>query len=114
MSADEEIRSIRESGLKRYYLKGYAAGLICRMYLIMILDMVKSPAAVRRYVKTEMPSLRKEIERKIDEEVLSERDRAILKRRVLDGIKLEPLAEEFELSERTVRTICNKYKRITE
>lgn len=114
MSVSDEIKSIRESILKRYYLKGYAAGLICRMYLLMILDMVKSPAAVRRYVKTEMPSLRKEIEKRIDDEVLSERDRAILKRRVLDGIKLEPLAEEFELSERTVRTICSKYKSITE
>ena len=114
MSATDEIRSIQESILKRYYLKGYAAGLICRMYLIMIRDVLKSPAAVRRYIKAEMPSLRKDIERRIDEEVLSERDRKILKRRVLDGVKLEPLAEEFELSERTVRTICNKYKSITE
>ena len=34
----------------------------------------------------------------IDEYVRSERDRAMLKRRYIDGICYEPLAEEFELS----------------
>ena len=34
----------------------------------------------------------------IDEWILSERDRAIMKRRLLDGICFEPLAEEFGLS----------------
>lgn len=45
---------------------------------------------------------RTEIEQIIDEYVLNERDRKLLKRRLIDGIKFEPLAEEFELS--TVRT----------
>ncbi len=34
----------------------------------------------------------------IDEHIHSERDRMILKRRLIDGICFEPLAEEFDLS----------------
>lgn len=34
----------------------------------------------------------------IDEWIFNELDRAILKRRLLDGICYEPLAEEFDLS----------------
>lgn len=41
----------------------------------------------------------------IDEYVHSERDRKILKRRYIDGICYEPLAEEFSLSVRQVKTI---------
>ena len=41
---------------------------------------------------------RSEWEKLIDEWIFSERDRAILKRRLLDGICFEPLAEEFDLS----------------
>ena len=41
---------------------------------------------------------RSEWEKLIDEWIFSERDRAILKRRLLDGICYEPLAEEFGLS----------------
>jgi len=41
----------------------------------------------------------------IDEWILSERNRKILKRRFLDGIRLEPLAEEFDLSVRQIRKI---------
>lgn len=44
----------------------------------------------------------------IDEWIHSERDRAILKRRLIDGICFEPLAEEFDLSTRHVRTIVYK------
>lgn len=44
----------------------------------------------------------------IDEWVFSERDRAILKRRLLDGITFEKLAEEFELSTRQVKNIVYK------
>lgn len=52
---------------------------------------------------------RSEIEHIIDEWVFSERDRKILKRRLLDGICFEPLAEEFDLSEKQVRNILYKY-----
>lgn len=44
----------------------------------------------------------------IDEYIHSARDRAILKRRLIDGICFEPLAEEFDLSPRHVKTIVYK------
>ena len=44
----------------------------------------------------------------IDEYIHSERDRAILKRRFIDGICYEPLAEEFGLSEKQVKRIVYK------
>jgi DNA-directed RNA polymerase specialized sigma24 family protein len=48
---------------------------------------------------------RTELEKLIDEWIFNERDRKILKRRLLDGICYEPLAEEFELSVRHVKKI---------
>ena len=51
---------------------------------------------------------RTEIEFLIDEWIHKERDRAILKRRLLDGICYEPLAEEFDLSVRQVKNIVYK------
>ena len=48
---------------------------------------------------------RSEWENLIDEWVFSERDRALLKRRLLDGICFEPLAEEFDLSAQQTKTI---------
>lgn len=44
----------------------------------------------------------------IDDWIRSERDRAILKRRLLDGIRYEALAEEFDLSVRHVKAIVYK------
>ena len=41
----------------------------------------------------------------IDEFIHSERDRAMLKRRLIDGICFEPLAEEFNLSVRQTKKI---------
>ena len=41
----------------------------------------------------------------IDQFVHSERDRAILKRKLLDDITFERLAEEFDLSVRRAKTI---------
>lgn len=38
----------------------------------------------------------------------AERDRKILKRRLIDGVRYEPLAEEFELSVRQVKNIVYK------
>ncbi|MBR4377267.1 MAG: hypothetical protein IKP50_00045 [Bacilli bacterium] len=51
---------------------------------------------------------RTEITHLTDEYVFKERDRAILKRRLLDGICYEPLAEEFDLSVRQVKNIVYK------
>ena len=44
----------------------------------------------------------------IDEWIFNERDRAILKRRLLDGICYEPLAEEFGLSVDRIKRIVYK------
>lgn len=44
----------------------------------------------------------------IDEYIHSERDRAILKRRLIDGITYEALAEEFDLSVTQVKRIVYK------
>ena len=44
----------------------------------------------------------------IDELIFNERDRAILKRRLLDGICYEPLAEEFGLSGDRIKQIVYK------
>lgn len=53
---------------------------------------------------------RSEVEHLIDEWVFNERDRAILKRRWLDGIIYDKLAEEFDLSVRHVKHIVYKYE----
>lgn len=44
----------------------------------------------------------------IDRWIFNQRDREILKRRLLDGICFEPLAEEFNLSTRQVQKIVYK------
>ena len=44
----------------------------------------------------------------IDEYIHSERDRKILKRRLIDGICYEPLAEEFDMSVSQVKRIVYK------
>lgn len=54
---------------------------------------------------------RSELEHLIDEWIIgknSERDRKILKRRLLDGICYEPLAEEFDLSVQQIKNIIYK------
>lgn len=44
----------------------------------------------------------------IDEHIHSDRDRRILKRRLVDGICYEPLAEEFDMSDRQIKRIIYK------
>lgn len=51
---------------------------------------------------------RTEIENGIDEWIHNEKHRAILKRRLLDGICFEPLAEEFDMSPRQIKRIVYK------
>ena len=48
----------------------------------------------------------------ICEYVHSERDRAILIRRLIDGIVFEKLAEEFSMSSRQIREIVHKSESI--
>lgn len=56
-----------------------------------------------------LPDLsRTEINNLIDEWILNERNRAVLKRRLIDGITYERLAEEFSLSVRQVKSIVYK------
>lgn len=51
---------------------------------------------------------RSQIENLIDEWILNERDRSLLKRRMIDGIRYEPLAEEFNLSVRHTKRLVYK------
>ena len=45
----------------------------------------------------------------IDDWIKNERDRQIMKRRLIDGITIERLAEEFELSVTQLNRILSKY-----
>lgn len=49
-----------------------------------------------------------DISRLIDEWIHSERDRKILKRRLIDGICYEPLADEMDMSVRQIKNIVSK------
>ena len=51
---------------------------------------------------------RSEIVNAIDEWILNERDREMLKRRLVDGITYEALSYEFDLSVRHTKTIVYK------
>jgi hypothetical protein len=44
----------------------------------------------------------------IDEWIHSERDRTIMKRRLIDGVTFERLAEEFDMSVRQMKRIVYK------
>jgi hypothetical protein len=55
---------------------------------------------------------RSDLEKIIDEWVFNERNRNIIKRRLLDGICYEPLADEFNLSVRQVKNIVYKTENI--
>lgn len=49
-----------------------------------------------------------EVEALIDDLIHSERDRKLIKRRLIDGITQEKLAEEFDLSVRQVQRLIYK------
>lgn len=51
---------------------------------------------------------RKEIEELIDQWIHNERNRKIMRRRLIDGVRFEQLAEEFELSVTQVKNIVYK------
>lgn len=53
-----------------------------------------------------------EIARVIDEYIHNARDRELLKRRLIDGICYEPLADEFNLSVRRTKSIVYKCESI--
>lgn len=57
----------------------------------------------------EIPDIsRSQLNALIDEWIFNERDRAILKRRMLDGVCFEPLAYEFGLSVQHTKNIVYK------
>lgn len=53
---------------------------------------------------------RNEWEHLIDQYIFSERDRAIVKRKILDKITYEKVAEEFELSPQRTKEIVTEAK----
>ena len=56
---------------------------------------------------------KQQVEEFIEDNIIgryAERDRLIMKRRIVDGVLYEPLAEEFDLSVRQTKNII--YKRI--
>lgn len=55
---------------------------------------------------------RSEVEHIIDEWIFNERDRMIIKRRFLDGLTYERIAEEFDLSTQRIKTIVYKSRSI--
>lgn len=55
---------------------------------------------------------RSEIECLIDSWILNQRNREIVRRRFIDGIKIEPLAEEFDLSVSQTKRIISQGKEV--
>lgn len=53
-----------------------------------------------------------DIENVINEYVHSERNRAIMKRRLIDGICFEPLAWEFDMSVTQIKNIVYKCEKV--
>lgn len=53
-----------------------------------------------------------QLSERIDEWVKGERNRLIMKRRLIDNICFEPLAEEFDLSVRQTQSIVYKAEQI--
>lgn len=52
-----------------------------------------------------------QIEEAINQVVHSERDRKLLRRRYIDGIIFEALAEEMDMSVIQCKRICKRYRR---
>ena len=61
-----------------------------------------------------MEHRRQEYECVIDEWVLNERDRIALKRKYLDGIPYEAIAEELDISRKTVQNIARRWRNTIE
>lgn len=59
---------------------------------------------MKEYTNSQMCAL-------IDEHIHSERDRRILKRRLVDGVVYEALAEEFDMSDKQIKRIVYKLQK---
>ena len=64
----------------------------------------ESEKVMKEYTNSQMDRL-------INEHIHSERDRKILKRRLIDGVCYEPLAEEFGLSDKQIKNIIYRAER---
>ena len=61
-----------------------------------------------RYDLSTFNRSRSEWERLIDEWIFNERDRTILKRKLLDGVSIERIAEEVDMSPRQAQRIIHR------
>ena len=61
------------------------------------------------YSKDEIEST---IDKYVNMHLKAERNRAILKRRLIDGLTHEQLAEEFDLSAQSIQKILYKYEQV--
>lgn len=59
-------------------------------------------------MKIETTLTNSEIAEQINEHIHSERDRCILRLRLIDGLTYEKIAEAVELSPRHIRTLCSR------
>jgi len=73
---------------------------------------VQGHGTYQELAKEMMEYTNTQISKVIDDYIHSERDRALLKRRYIDGVCFEPLAEEFGLSVRQTKNIVYKYESI--
>lgn len=73
------------------------------MAVIMTMILMVTGRKARRFDATRYT--RSEITRMAEETVHSERDRRIILRRLLDGIRMEQLAEEFDMSVPQIKRI---------
>lgn len=53
-----------------------------------------------------------ELNEGIEQWILNERNRAIMRRRLIDGIGYERLAEEFDLSVTQIKRICKECRKV--
>ena len=63
---------------------------------------------LKQYFMVSPDISRTELSAIIDDWIFNERNRKIIKRRLLDGICFEPLAEEFDMSVRQIKNIVYK------
>ena len=72
--------------------------------------MKEENAALRDAFDAQITAMKEDgtLQQLIDEHIHSARDRALLKRRLIDGIRFEPLAEEFDMSVRQIKSIVYK------
>lgn len=77
-------------------------------HLLNVTKRVSNSPSFEVKMKQEFNISRSELNNLIEEWIFSERDRKILKRRLLDGITYERIAEEFDMSVSHIKYIIPK------